>query len=250
MVRDIEWIGPCVGQINMTLEWYSPDTLHMLTYFWMMLLTRCPLHKMLLQESYIISRIHWLLGHSTTRQTPCLPSCKGIASHVRYEYTQSWSLSHLILKIVQSILRDSLVFLSFFVDPWLTEVRIFQPPPRFETSSTRVSRKVEGQTSVTLEKGKKDKWTRWRWGVWFYGDTRCTCHRRPPWMTSRTARRQTCCHGRSLINLVSIFRCSSSSLHPVYTSRVDPSVLTFSLWFHQTPRTCIPFNSRIIYCSK
>ncbi len=42
-----------------------------------------------LQESYIIFRIHRLLGHSPARQTPCLPSCKGIASHVRCEYTQS-----------------------------------------------------------------------------------------------------------------------------------------------------------------
>jgi hypothetical protein len=28
-----------------------------------------------MQESYIVSRIHYLLEHSTTRQTPCLPSC-------------------------------------------------------------------------------------------------------------------------------------------------------------------------------
>ncbi len=32
----------------------------------------------LVQESYVVSRIHYLLEHSTARQTPCLPSCKGI----------------------------------------------------------------------------------------------------------------------------------------------------------------------------
>ncbi len=32
-----------------------------------------------LQESYVVSRIYYLLEHSTARQTPCLPSCKGIA---------------------------------------------------------------------------------------------------------------------------------------------------------------------------
>jgi hypothetical protein len=42
----------------------------------------------LVQESYVVSRIHYLLEHSTARQTPCLPSCKGTASHVRYECTQ------------------------------------------------------------------------------------------------------------------------------------------------------------------
>ena len=41
-----------------------------------------------MQESYVVSRIHYLLEHSTARQTPCLPSCKGTASHVRYECTQ------------------------------------------------------------------------------------------------------------------------------------------------------------------
>jgi hypothetical protein len=30
------------------------------------------------QDSYVVSRIHYLLEHSTDRQTPCLPSCKGI----------------------------------------------------------------------------------------------------------------------------------------------------------------------------
>ena len=49
-----------------------------------------------LQESYVVSRIHYLLEHSTARQTPCLPSCKGTASHVRYECTQFTSRHHLL----------------------------------------------------------------------------------------------------------------------------------------------------------
>ncbi len=49
-----------------------------------------------LQESYIVSRIHYLLEHSTARQTPCLPSCKGTVSHVRYECTQFTSRHHLL----------------------------------------------------------------------------------------------------------------------------------------------------------
>ena len=49
-----------------------------------------------MQESYVVSRIHYLLEHSTARQTPCLPSCKGTASHVRYECTQFTSRHHLL----------------------------------------------------------------------------------------------------------------------------------------------------------
>ncbi len=49
-----------------------------------------------IQESYVVSRIHYLLEHSTARQTPCLPSFKGTASHVRYEYTQFTSRHHLL----------------------------------------------------------------------------------------------------------------------------------------------------------
>jgi hypothetical protein len=36
-----------------------------------------------------------------------------------------------------------------------------------------------------------------------------------------------------VINLVSIFRCSSPPHNPVYTSRVDPSALGFSLSSHR-----------------
>ncbi len=49
-----------------------------------------------LEESYIVSRIHYLLEHSTARQTPCLPSYKGTVSHVRYECTQFNSRHHLL----------------------------------------------------------------------------------------------------------------------------------------------------------
>jgi hypothetical protein len=52
--------------------------------------------KGFLQESYVVSRIHYLLEHSTARQTPCLPSCKGTVSHVRYECTQFISRHHLL----------------------------------------------------------------------------------------------------------------------------------------------------------
>ncbi len=105
-----------------------------------------------LQESYVVSRIHWLIGHSTARQTPCLPTCKGSVSHVSYECTQFTTRHHLLYsnlipqhpvplvstgpnvrrrtpipfsKTVPYILGNSFVFLSFFVDPWLTEDRIF-----------------------------------------------------------------------------------------------------------------------------
>ncbi len=48
------------------------------------------------KESYIVSRIHYLLEHSTVRQTPCLPSCKGTVSDVIYECTQFTSRHHLL----------------------------------------------------------------------------------------------------------------------------------------------------------
>ncbi len=49
-----------------------------------------------MQESCVVFRIHYLLENSTARQTPCLPSCKGTESHVRYEYTQFTSRHHLL----------------------------------------------------------------------------------------------------------------------------------------------------------
>ncbi len=52
----------------------------------------------------------------------------------------------------------------------------------------------------------------------------------------------------STINLVSIFRCSSSPRNPVHVRRVDPSVLAFSLSLYRHPHICIPFSSRFI-CS-
>ncbi len=48
------------------------------------------------QESYIVSRIHYFLEHSTVRQTPCLPNYTDTTSHVRYECTQFTSLHHLL----------------------------------------------------------------------------------------------------------------------------------------------------------
>ena len=54
----------------------------------------------------------------------------------------------------------------------------------------------------------------------------------------------------SPINLVSIFGCSSSPYNPVYTRRVGPSVLVFSLSFHRHPHICISFTYHFIYCSK
>ncbi len=53
----------------------------------------------------------------------------------------------------------------------------------------------------------------------------------------------------SLINLVSIFRCSSSPRNPEYARRIDPSVLACSLSLHRHPHICIPFSSRFICCS-
>ena len=51
----------------------------------------------------------------------------------------------------------------------------------------------------------------------------------------------------SPINLVSIFRCSSSPRNPVQTRHVDPSVLTFSLSLY--PHICMPFIYNFTYCS-
>ncbi len=48
------------------------------------------------QDSYIVSRIIYLLGHRTPRQTPCLPSGMGTASHGRYTCTQFVSRHHLL----------------------------------------------------------------------------------------------------------------------------------------------------------
>jgi hypothetical protein len=50
----------------------------------------------------------------------------------------------------------------------------------------------------------------------------------------------------SSINLVSIFRGSSPPHNPVYTSRVDPSVLTTSLSSHRRSHTSFLFNSQLI----
>ena len=54
----------------------------------------------------------------------------------------------------------------------------------------------------------------------------------------------------SSINLVFIFKCSSSPWNPVYGRHVDPSVLTFSLSSYRHPHICIPCRHRFIYCSK
>ena len=53
----------------------------------------------------------------------------------------------------------------------------------------------------------------------------------------------------SPINLVSIFRCSSSQSNTVYVRHIGPSVLTFRFSLHRHPHICIPFRSRFICCS-
>jgi hypothetical protein len=53
----------------------------------------------------------------------------------------------------------------------------------------------------------------------------------------------------SPINLVSIFRCSSSPHNRVYSKHVDPSLLSFSLSLYRHPHIRIPFSYRFIYCS-
>jgi hypothetical protein len=50
----------------------------------------------------------------------------------------------------------------------------------------------------------------------------------------------------SFINLVSIFRCSSSPCHPVYVRRVDPSVLPYSLSSHRHSHISLLFIFRFI----
>jgi hypothetical protein len=50
----------------------------------------------------------------------------------------------------------------------------------------------------------------------------------------------------SFINLVTIFRRSSSPRNPVYTRRVDPSVLGFSLLSHRHSFIILFFNSHFI----
>ena len=49
-----------------------------------------------------------------------------------------------------------------------------------------------------------------------------------------------------LINLVSIFRCSSLPCHPVYVSRVDPSTLAFSRSSHRHSYISLLFRFRFI----
>jgi hypothetical protein len=50
----------------------------------------------------------------------------------------------------------------------------------------------------------------------------------------------------SIINLVSIFRCSSPPRNPVYTRCVFPSVVYFSLSSHRHSKKGFIFNSRLI----
>jgi hypothetical protein len=50
----------------------------------------------------------------------------------------------------------------------------------------------------------------------------------------------------SSINLISIFRCSSSPSNPVYASRVDCSDLVFSLSSHRHSYTGLVFSSRFL----
>ncbi len=59
-------------------------------------MSKQPTNFTTMQESHIVSRIHYFLEHSTAHQTPCLPSCKGTASHVRYECAQFTSRHHLL----------------------------------------------------------------------------------------------------------------------------------------------------------
>ena len=65
-------------------------------------------------------------------------------------------------------------------------------------------------------------------------------------VTSRSHTPWHLTHNLSFINLVSIFRCSSPPLHPVYTRRVDPSALPFSLSSHRKSHTSLLFSFRFI----
>jgi hypothetical protein len=47
-----------------------------------------------------------------------------------------------------------------------------------------------------------------------------------------------------------IFRYPRPPRNPVYVSRLDPSILTFSLSLHRHPYICILFNSRFISYNK
>jgi hypothetical protein len=51
----------------------------------------------------------------------------------------------------------------------------------------------------------------------------------------------------SSINLVSIFRCSSPPINPVYTRRVDPSALVLSLSSHRHSYIGLLFSSHFIH---
>ena len=51
---------------------------------------------------------------------------------------------------------------------------------------------------------------------------------------------------RSFINLVYVFRCYSSPIHPVYVRCVDPSTLAFSLASHQQSSISLLFAFRFI----
>ena len=76
----------------------------------------------------------------------------------RYQWRYQWHQSIIRYHLLYCPLFPETLFffISFFyVDPWLTESRIFQLPPRFETSSTRMSRKVQRETRVTRVWGRK-----------------------------------------------------------------------------------------------
>jgi hypothetical protein len=81
IVKDIAWLC-CLIFLRFNFATAVKDSV------WLLLITIPRYVVGSMQESYVVSRIHYLLEHSTARQTPCLPSCKGTASHVRYECTQ------------------------------------------------------------------------------------------------------------------------------------------------------------------
>ena len=122
----------------------------------------------------------------------------------------------------------------------LTDFLQLQEFRQWKTPSTSVARccphnsRVRSVTSSSrLHRCRTTDYDEYRWGTYTFQVTHS------PITHSKL----------STINLVSIFRCFSSSPHnPVYVRSVDPSVLVFSLSLHRHPHICILFSSRFI-CS-
>ena len=88
-------------------------------------------HPVLVQDSYVVTRILWLLGHTTSRQTPCLLNRKGITSHGRYECVQFIIRYHLYCSNSGSSRTPFSPHHSQIPNPLILSNRCFEPKRGF-----------------------------------------------------------------------------------------------------------------------